>query len=156
MQTSRENNSRILRIKNAKFFQIYISVPLMILLNYTNFCVLSFGNLLFLFIFVFDGKITSSTSTFTTLIFNFCAFSLKKWFLLAASITSVLSYSQIVNFLLIFWWTLKQVVSNSQLYLIFIATYDKHLFTIKLKIHICHFPPATHILIIHLFCFDIK
>ena len=40
------------------------------------------------------------------------------------SITFVLSYFHIVNFLFIFWWTLKQLVSNSQLYLIFIATYN--------------------------------
>ena len=40
------------------------------------------------------------------------------------SMTFVLGYFHIVNFLFIFWWTLKQLVSNSQLYLIFIATYN--------------------------------
>ena len=50
-----------------------------ILLNYTDFCVFSFGNLVFSF-FIFWGKFPTSISTFATPISNFCAFSLKNDF----------------------------------------------------------------------------
>ena len=108
---------------------------LVILLNYTDFYFFSFGNLVLYSIFVFGGKFVTAISTFATHIFNLRAFSLKIDSIgCLISIRSELNYSQIVNF--IFWWTLKQLVSNSPLYLIFIATYNKHLFTIILKIHI--------------------
>ena len=55
------------------------------------------------------------------------------------------------------WWTLKQLVSNSQLYLIFIDTYNKHLFKIILKIHIFAISRGTtDVFFIHSFCFDMK
>ena len=72
------------------------------------------------------------------------------------SITSVLNYFQIVNFLFIFWWTLKQVASNSQLCFIFVTMYNRHLFTIILKIHIFTIFCGTMMFFIHLFRFDIK
>ena len=71
-------------------------------------------------------------------------------------IMSVLNYSQIANFLFIFLWTLKQLLSNSQLYLIFIGTYNQHLFTIILKIHIFAIFRCFTDVLLHLFCLGIK
>ena len=108
---------------------------LVILLKYTDFYVFSFGNLVLYSIFVFGGKFVTVISTFATPISNLWAFSLKIDSIgCLISIRSELNYSQIDNF--IFWWTFKQLVSNSPLYLIFIATHNKYLFTIILKIHI--------------------
>ena len=48
-----------------------------ILLNYTDFCIFNFGNLVVHSFFVFGGKFITLISTFAKPISNFCAFSLK-------------------------------------------------------------------------------
>ena len=88
-----------------------------------------------IFYFRFWWKICNSNINFCNAHLQSSRISLKIDFIgCLISIRSELNYSQIVIF--IFWWTLKQLVPNSPLYLIFIATYNKHLFTIILKIHI--------------------
>ena len=112
----------------------------MILLNYTDSCILLFSNQVFysyscflFFILIHNININFCNAHFPT-------FAHFPWKIISIgcliSLTSVLNYSHIVNFLFIFWWSLKQLVSKNQLYLNFIATYNNHLFAIILKIHL--------------------
>ena len=109
---------------------------LMILLNYTDFCVFCFGNLVFLLFFVFGGKFITLTSTFATLISNFRAFSLKIDFYWLPDFNNVRAPlfpdRQFSLYLL-----MNIVATRLQQSIIFIliATYNKH-FTVILKIHI--------------------
>ena len=127
--------------------------------------VFSYLAILFFVLFsIFSGKFTTSISTFATSISQLSC-SHFPWKMISIGclipLTSVLNYSHIVNFLFIFWWTLKQLVSNSQLYLIFIL--------LLLIINICllffliiHVFAIFHrntdicFLYIHLSCFGIK
>ena len=136
---------------------------LVMLLNYTEFYVFLFGNLVFFcFYFVFGGKFTISISTFVTPSIQILRIFPQKWFLLAARFQwgpcSIIPRSS--YFLMNIERTRLQqsIIFN----LFSIATYNKHLFTIILIILIIHifgiFHYATDIYFfyIHLFCFSIK
>ena len=108
----------------------------MILLNYTDLCVLSFGNLVVCFFFVFSGKFITLISSFATPISNFHAFSLRVGFYWLPDFNNVrarLFPDQ--QFSLYF--LMNNVTTRLQQSIIFnvIATYNKH-FIIILKIHI--------------------
>ena len=93
----------------------------MILLNYTDLCVFSFGNLFIYSFFVFSGKFITLISSFATPISNFHAFSLKIGFYWLPDFNNLRA----------------RLFPDHQQSVIFnlIATYNKH-FIIILKIHI--------------------
>ena len=103
----------------------------MILLNYTDFCVFSFDNLVFYSFFVFGGKFTTSISTFATPISNFHSFFLKNDF---NNVCAQLFPDR--QFSLYSLMNIETTRLQQSIIFNFIATYNKHLFTIILKIHI--------------------
>ena len=137
----------------------------MILLNYTDSCVLLFSNLVFYSFFVFSGKFTTSISTFATAIpqlsriFPEKLFLLTAWFHYFTNVRAQLFPHR--QFSLYFLMNIETTrLQQSIIFNLYsIATYNKHLFTIILIIHvfaIFHRTTDIYFLYIHLFCFGIK
>ena len=113
-------------------------------MNYTGFCVFSFGNLVFNSFFIFCGNFITIMATFALPISSFRAFFLKinfYWLPKFNNVRSItLSYSQIVNFLFMFWWILNQFVSTVNY--INLYCYIKYIFVHFVEnSYICLFPP---------------
>ena len=137
---------------------------LVIFLNYTDFCVFLFSNLVVYSFFALGGKFTTSISTFAmpnTDFSNFRAFSLKNdlyWLLDFTNIHAQLfpNHQYSLCFLMNFKTTHPQQSIIFNLYSI--STYNTHLFTKMFIIHIFaifHHATDTYFLYIH-FCFGIK
>ena len=130
----------------------------MILLNYTDFCVFLFSNLVFYSFFVFGGKFTTSISTFATPVSNFRAFSLKNdfyWLLDFTNVRAQLFPDRQFSFYILMKIETTRLQQSITFNLHSVTKYNKHLFTIKLIIHVfAIFHSATDIYIFFIYiCF---